>query len=253
MLSIVATPIGNLGDITMRSLDALRSCDLVACEDTRHTLTLLRHYNIEKPLLSHHDHSSPENKRKLAALLREGKHIVLVSDGGTPLINDPGFEMMRFAREFDVSVEVLPGPCAVPNALVLSGLAVDAFSFFGFLPQKSTQRKKIFSQLLDREETLIFFESPFRIEKSVADALEIFGDREAALVREMTKKFEEVLRGNLSRIYDSLQRRPRKGEMVFVIAGVNRKKVFSGLPHAQEEEALGARMPDEGLPDEDEE
>lgn len=253
MLSVVATPIGNLGDITMRALEVLRNCDLVACEDTRHTATLLRHYSIEKPLLSHHDHSSPENKRKLAALLREGKHIALVSDGGTPLVNDPGFEIMRFAREFNVPMEVLPGPCAVPNALVLSGLAVDAFSFFGFLPQKSTQRKKVFSQLLEREETLIFFESPFRIEKTVVDAADVFGDREAAVVREMTKKFEEVLRGNLKRIAEMLQKRPRKGEMVLVIAGANRKKVFAGLPHDHGEEMLGARMPDEGLPDEDEE
>jgi len=253
MLSIVSTPIGNLGDITLRALEALKKCDWVACEDTRHTLVLLRHYAIDKPVISHHDHSSPESKRKLAAMLREGKHIVLVSDGGTPLVNDPGFEMMRFAREFQVPVEVLPNPCAVPAALVLSGLAVDSFSFFGFLPQKSSQRKKLFTEIAEREETLIFFESPFRIEKAVADALEILGDREAALAREMTKKFEETLRGTLSRILDTLKKRPRKGEMVLMIAGANRKKVFTGLPHIQDEEILGARLPDEGLPDEEEE
>ena len=253
MLSIISTPIGNLGDITIRALETLKKCDVVACEDTRHTLGLLRHYEIDKPVISHHDHSSPESRRKLAAMLRDGKHVALVSDGGTPLVNDPGFEMMRFAREFQVPVEVLPGPCAVINALVLSGLAVDSFSFFGFLPPKSSQRKKIFTELIDHEETLIFFESPFRIEKSVTEALEVLGDREAALSREMTKKFEETLRGTLSWICDALKKRPRKGEMVLMIAGANRKKVFSGLPVIEDTEILGSRLPDEGLPDEDEE
>lgn len=253
MLSIVATPIGHLDDITIRAVETLKKCDLVACEDTRRTATLLQHYKIEKPLVIHHDHSSPDSRRRLAAMLKEGKHVALVSDGGTPLINDPGFEMMRFAREFNIPIEVLPGACSIINGLVLSGLAVDAFSFFGFLPAKSTQRKKIFQSLAEREETLIFFESPFRIEKAVADALEIFGDREAALLREMTKKFEEALRGSLSRLLDSLKKRPRKGEMVLVIAGANRKKIFTGLPWVEDVEILGPRLPDESLPDEDEE
>jgi 16S rRNA (cytidine1402-2'-O)-methyltransferase len=190
-------------------------------------LTLLKHYQIEKPLISHHDHSSPEHRRRLAAMLREGKHISLVSDGGTPLMNDPGFELMRFAREFNIPVEILPGPCSIISGLVLSGLAVDSFSFFGFLPQKSSQRKKIFTDLLAKRETLIFFESPFRIEKSVTEALEVLGDREAAIVREMTKKFEETLRGTLSQLVTALQKRPRKGEMVLVIAGADRKKLFA--------------------------
>ena len=227
MLSIVATPIGNLGDITLRALETLKKCDLIACEDTRRTSTLLQHYQIEKPLVSHHDHSSPENRRRLAATLREGKHVALVSDGGTPLVNDPGFEMMRFAREFNIPVEVLPGACSIISGLVLSGLAVDAFSFFGFLPPKSSQRRKMFAELLDKKETLIFFESPFRIGKAVAEALEVLGDREAALVREITKKFEETLRGSLSQLKEALQKRPRKGEMIFIIAGAGRKKLFA--------------------------
>lgn len=230
MLSIIATPIGNLGDITYRAVETLKKCDVIACEDTRHTATLLTHYGIEKPLISHHEHSSSESKMRLAAMLREGKHVAMVSDGGMPLINDPGFEMVRFAREFSIPVEVLPGPSAVTTGLVLSGLAVDAFSFFGFLPQKSSQRKKIFESLKEREETLLFFESPFRIEKAAADALEVLGDREAALAREMTKKFEEVLRGSLSVILENLRKRPRKGEMVFIIAGAGRKKLFDGIP-----------------------
>lgn len=253
MLSIISTPIGNLGDITLRALETLKKCDVVACEDTRHTATLLKHYSIEKLLISHHDHSSPDSRRRLAAMLKEGKHVALVSDGGTPLVNDPGFEMMRFAREFNVPVEILPGPCSIISGLVLSGLAVDSFSFFGFLPQKSSQRKKIFTELLERKETLIFFESPFRIERALEDAAEVLGDREAALVREMTKKFEETLRGTLAQLVDKLKKRPRKGEMVLVIAGADRKKLFSGLPLIEESEILGARMPDEGLPDEDEE
>ncbi len=227
MLSIISTPIGNLGDITFRAVETLKKCDVIACEDTRHTLTLLKHYQIEKPLISHHDHSSPDSRRRLAAMLREGKHVALVSDGGTPLVNDPGFELMRFSREFNIAVEVLPGPCSIISGLVLSGLAVDSFSFFGFLPQKSSQRKKIFTDLAGKRETLIFFESPFRIEKAVTDALEILGDREAAIVREITKKFEEALRGSLSQLVSALQKRPRKGEMVLVIAGVDRKKLFA--------------------------
>lgn len=253
MLSILPTPIGNLGDITVRALEILKQCDVIACEDTRHTSTLLKHYAIEKPLVSHHEHSSPEQRMRLALMLREGKHVALVSDGGMPIINDPGFELMRFSREFNLPVEVLPGACAVMTGLVLSGLAVDSFSFFGFLPQKSSQRKKIFTKLVTREETLIFFESPFRIEKAVADALEILGDREAALLREMTKKFEETLRLPLSQLLAVLQKRPRKGEMVLVIAGADRKKLFSGLPMAEESQILESRLPDEGLADEDEE
>ncbi len=227
MLSIISTPIGNLGDITFRAIETLKKCDVIACEDTRHTLTLLKHYQIEKLLVSHHDHSSPEHRRRLAAMLREGKHVALVSDGGTPLMNDPGFELMRFAREFNIAVEILPGPCSIISGLVLSGLAVDSFSFFGFLPQKSSQRKKIFAELAQKRETLIFFESPFRIEKSVTEALEVLGDREAALAREMTKKFEETLRGTLSQLVAALQKRPRKGEMMLVIAGADRKKLFA--------------------------
>ncbi len=253
MLSIISTPIGNLGDITVRALEVLKKCDVIACEDTRHTMTLLKHYEIEKPLIGHHEHSSTEQRMRLALMLKEGKHVALVSDAGMPIINDPGFELMRFSREFNLPAEVLPGACSIMMGLVLSGLAVDSFSFFGFLPQKSSQRKKIFIELSKREETLIFFESPFRIEKAVAEALEILGDREAALAREMTKKFEETLRGSLSQMLTALQKRPRKGEMVLLIAGAKRKKLFSGVHELQEGEALESRLPDEALPDEDEE
>jgi 16S rRNA (cytidine1402-2'-O)-methyltransferase len=226
MLSIVPTPIGNLSDITLRALEVLKRADKILCEDTRQTQKLLQRYEIHKPLLSYHEHSSAEKTAGILSLLKEGQHLALVSDGGMPLVSDPGFQIVHAALAGDVSVEVLPGPSAVVTALVMSGLPTDSFSFLGFLSNKGQKRKHELEALAEREETLIFFESPFRIVKMLQDAIAVFGDREASVAREITKKFEEVLRGNLSELIRDITQKPRKGEMVVLVSGRNRKSVL---------------------------
>ncbi len=227
MLTIVPTPIGNLGDITLRALEALKQADIIVCEDTRQTQKLLQHYGIAKQLMSYHEHSSAGKTAGVVALLREGRNLALVSDGGMPLVSDPGFQVVHAALAEQLAVEVLPGPSSVTTALVLSGLPTDSFTFSGFLSNKGERRRHELQALADREETLIFFESPFRVVKMLEDALAVLGDREAAVAREITKKFEEVLRGNLSELIRDMTGRPRKGEMVVLISGKNRKKIFS--------------------------
>jgi 16S rRNA (cytidine1402-2'-O)-methyltransferase len=226
MLTIVPTPIGNLADITLRALEALKQADIIVCEDTRQTQKLLQHYGIVKQLLSYHDHSSPQKTAGLVKLLTEGKHLAFVSDGGMPLVSDPGFQVVHAALVEQSPVEVLPGPSAVTTALVLSGLPTDSFSFLGFLSNKGQRRRHELQALAERDETLIFFESPFRIVKTLQDMLEVFGDREAAVARELTKKFEEVLRGNLSELIQDMTQKPRKGEMVVLVSGKDRKSVL---------------------------
>jgi len=226
LLSIVPTPIGNLGDITIRALETLKQADIIVCEDTRQTQKLLFHYAITKPLLSYHDHSSAQKTEGLVALLKEGKHLALVSDGGMPLVSDPGFQIVHAVLAAGLPLEVLPGASAVTTALVLSGLPTDSFSFIGFLSNKGQRRKHELQALAGREETLMFFESPFRIVKMLQDALEILGDREAAVAREISKKFEEVLRGDLSELVRDMTQKPRKGEMVVLISGKDRKRVL---------------------------
>ena len=231
MLSIIPTPIGNLADITLRALEVLKQADRIICEDTRQTQKLLHHYQIQKPLLSYHEHSSSGRLDEIVGFLKSGERLALVSDGGMPLISDPGFCVVHKAIEHNLPLEVLPGPSAVDTALALSGLPCDSFSFLGFLSNKGQQRKNELRALAEREETLIFFESPFRIVKTVQAMLEVFGDREAALARELTKKFEEVVRGNLSKILEEITKKPRKGEMVILVSGKGRKSV---LPKKQE-------------------
>ena len=226
MLNIVPTPIGNLSDITLRALEALKRADIIVCEDTRQTQKLLQRYEIVKPLLSYHDHSSTQKTEGLVALLREGKNLALVSDGGMPLVSDPGFQIVHAVIAEGLPLEVLPGPSAVTTALVLSGLPTDSFSFLGFLSNKGERRRHELLALAEREETLIFFESPFRIVKMLQDSLEVLGDREAAVARELTKKFEEVLRGHLSELVQEMTTKPRKGEMVVLVSGKNRKSVL---------------------------
>ncbi len=228
MLSIVPTPIGNLGDVTMRALEVLRRADMIICEDTRQSRKLLQHYGISKPLLSYHEHSTAGRADEVLELLKEGKNLALVSDGGMPLVSDPGFCVVHKVLQQNLPLEVLPGSSAVDTALVLSGLPCDSFSFLGFLSNKGSARKKELQALRDRKETLIFFESPFRVIKTLQDMLEIFGDREVAVVREMTKKFEEVLRGNFSDMLREMTQKPRRGEMVVLVAGKGRKNVLPG-------------------------
>lgn len=226
MLFIVPTPIGNLKDITLRALEVLKSVDFVLAEDTRHTGKLLETYEISVPQISFHEHTPDEKRYDILVSLQNGKKAALVSDGGMPVISDPGFELIHEAILSGVPVEVLPGANAALTALVASGLAVDAFSFFGFLPPKRTARQKKFTELKDRTETLVFYESPFRIKSFLEDAEKIFGDREVAVARELTKKFEEVLRGTARSILDKKGSADFKGEIVVLISGAGRKKLF---------------------------
>ena len=218
-LFIVATPIGNLGDITLRALEALKSVDLIACEDTRQTVKLLNHYGIKKTLLSLHEHNEAKRASELVPRLQAGAAVALVSDAGTPLISDPGFRLLRAALEAGVSVEALPGPCAATNALALSGLPTERFYFVGFLPPKSAARRREFEALRDFPDTLVFYESTHRIHKFLAEAFAVFGDRPIAVAREMTKKFEEIYRGRLPDDPEKMKFRSWKGEFVVVLAG----------------------------------
>lgn len=219
MLYLVATPIGNLGDITMRALETLRSVDVIASEDTRKTQILLQHYEIRKPLIACHEHNEKQVTERLIGQLKEGKSIALVSDAGTPAISDPGFVLMRRVIAEGLPVTAIPGPAALIPALILSGLAVHAFTYRGFPPRKKGQRQRWLAQDQTTPHTLIFYESPYRIMALVEDALAVYGDRNAALANDLTKFHEAVWRGPLSEIRQILANRSIKGEFVLCVAG----------------------------------
>ncbi len=226
-LYIIPTPIGNLGDITVRALECLKSVDAIACEDTRQTKKLLNHYSIKKPLISFHDHSGNQKTQKIVEMLIKGQSVALVSDSGTPLISDPGFPLVREALKRDIRIEALPGACAIISALASSGLSVETFSFWGFMPPKSAGRLKKLEELKSHEETLVFYESPYRVVKALENMLEALGDREVVVARELTKKFEEIKRGHLSDMIKYFTNKTPKGEFVMMVAGSNRKEVLS--------------------------
>lgn len=222
-LTIVATPIGNLDDLTTRAAQALREADLVACEDTRRTGRLLSHLGTKRPLLSLHEHNERQRVPKLIESIEKGSEVVLVSDAGTPLLSDPGFVLIRECLEQGLEVCHLPGPSAVITALVQSGLPPYPFTFAGFPPPKAGKRRRFFARFATVDHTLILFESPHRILASLDDLLEVFGDRPAALGRELTKLHEETLRGPLSEIRCDLGERPTiKGELTLVIGAADR-------------------------------
>lgn len=227
MLYIVPTPIGNLKDITLRALEVLKNADLIVCEDTRHTRKLLDHYEIGRtPLESFHDHSDSAKVVRILKQVREGRTVALVTDSGMPLISDPGFEIVREAVRLEQDLEVLPGANAALTALAGSGLPVDSFSFQGFLPPKSAARKRKLESLSKRQETLIFYESPFRVLKALEDMREVLGNREAAAAREITKKFEEYSRGYLSDLIVKFKKQKPVGEFVLLVAGLDRKETL---------------------------
>ena len=224
ILYIVSTPIGNMEDITLRALRILREIDLIAAEDTRQTGLLLKYHNIHKPLTSYFEGNEWKKKEFLLTKLREGCHMALVSDAGTPGISDPGFRLIHSAIEHGIPVIPVPGPSAVIAALSVSGLPTDAFLFKGFLPHKSKRRRDFLRELEDVRETIIFYESPHRISDALNDILEILGDREMVLTRELTKIYEEVLRGKVTEIQYQIGGRKLKGEITLVISGKTRKE-----------------------------
>ncbi|MBQ2729114.1 MAG: 16S rRNA (cytidine(1402)-2'-O)-methyltransferase [Alistipes sp.] len=223
-LYLVPTPIGNLDDITLRAVEVLRSVDLILAEDTRTTSFLLRHLGIEKPLKSHHKFNEHATAQLFSETIAAGRDVALVSDAGTPGISDPGFLLVRTCVEQGVEVETLPGPTALIPALVNSGFPCDRFCFEGFLPQKKGRMKQL-QRLAEEERTMIFYESPYRIVKCLEQFAEVFGaDRPLSVSRELTKKFEETVRGTVAEVLDHFRAHEPKGEFVVVVAGKPTKK-----------------------------
>ena len=227
-LYVVATPIGNLEDITLRALRILKEVDLIAAEDTRHTGLLLKHFGIETPLTSYFQGNELKKKEYILSRLKEGHPVALVSDAGTPGISDPGFRLIQAAIQNQIPVVPIPGPSAVIAALSVSGLPTDAFLFKGFLPHKSKKRRDLLSELEGARETLIFYESPHRITETLQDVFDILGDREIVLTRELTKVYEEIRRGRVSEIRNQIGERKLKGEITLLISGKTRKKKNDG-------------------------
>jgi 16S rRNA (cytidine1402-2'-O)-methyltransferase len=219
MLYLVATPIGNLGDITLRALETLRAVDIVASEDTRKTGLLLKHFDIQKPQMAFHEHNEQRAGERIEELLKQGKSVAVVTDAGTPGISDPGFTLVRRAIQAELPVTMIPGPTAFVMALVLSGLAVHSFTFRGFPPRKSAGRRKFMQVDKDAPHTLVYYESPYRVADFLQDALAVFGDRQAALANDLTKMFEKVERGSLAQLLATLGDAKLKGEYIIVIAG----------------------------------
>jgi 16S rRNA (cytidine1402-2'-O)-methyltransferase len=236
LLYIVSTPIGNMEDITLRALRILNEVDLVAAEDTRRTGLLFKHHHIHKHLTSYFEGNEQVKKESLMVRLKQGQRIALVSDAGTPGISDPGFRLIQLAIQHKIPVIPIPGPSAVITALSVSGLPTDAFFFEGFFPHKSKKRRDLLKQLADVKETLIFYESPHRISDTLKEILEILGDREMALTRELTKPYEEVFRGTVSEIQHQIGDRKLKGEITLVLSGKIRKKMPNGSTQTGEDE-----------------
>ncbi len=216
-LYLVATPIGNLADITHRAIDVLKNVELIACEDTRHTRKLLQHYGISTKTISYHEHNEQERARQLVELLREGKDVAVVSDAGTPSINDPGFRLVRAAIDNGLAVVPVPGPSALISALIAAGLPTDEFFFGGFLPARTNARRSRLNELRSVPGTLIFYEAPHRLAGTLKDAYEILGEREAVVARELTKLHEEIKRGRLSELAEHYSTEDARGEIVLLI------------------------------------
>ena len=255
MLYLVATPIGNLGDITLRALETLRGADFVASEDTRKTGLMLKHFDIKKPQIAFQEHNEERAGARILSLLAEGKTVALVTDAGTPGIADPGFSIVRKALAAGQEFTMIPGPTGFVMALVLSGLPVHAFTFRGFPPRKPGPRKRFFAVDRRSPHTLLFYESPYRIEASLQDALEVYGDRSAALANDLTKLFENVQRGSISELLGAVAGKKLKGEYILVIAGADKGEAYTGEEEDEEndEEEEGEIEGEEDVSGEEEE
>ncbi len=216
-LYLVATPIGNLADITYRALEILRNVSLIACEDTRHTHKLLQHYGITTKTISYHEHNEQQRARELVEKLKEGDDIAVVSDAGAPAISDPGFRLVRAAIDNDITVVPVPGPIALIFALIAAGLPTDEFFFGGFLPPKSNARRARLTEVKSVPGTLVFYEAPHRLTETLKDAREILGERQAVVARELTKLHEEFRRGRLSELAEHYSSEKPRGEIVLLI------------------------------------
>ncbi len=219
MLYVIGTPIGNLDDITLRALEALKSADVIAAEDTRHSGNLLRHFEIRKPLVSYHQHNEAMRTAELSERLEAGENVALITDAGMPGLSDPGARLIRACIERGLEYTVIPGGSAILTALVGSGFPLDRFCFHGFLPVKSGGRERELRAAAERLETSVFFESPYRINKTLAACTEIMPDRQLCVARELTKKFEEFRRGTAAKLLAHYAAHPAKGEITLVISG----------------------------------
>jgi 16S rRNA (cytidine1402-2'-O)-methyltransferase len=220
MLYVVATPIGNLGDITLRALDVLRDVDLVAAEDTRHSGILLKHYKIDKPFVSYHEHNEAMRTAQLVERLAAGEKIALITDAGTPGISDPGARLIRECIKRELPFTIIPGPSSILTAQVGSGFSSEKFFFAGFLPNKSGGRERELRAAAAREVTTIFFESPYRLTKTLKASIDILQDRQLCVARELTKKFEEFHHGSAAELLAHYEARPAKGEIVLLISAL---------------------------------
>jgi 16S rRNA (cytidine1402-2'-O)-methyltransferase len=219
MLYVVATPIGNLGDITLRAVEALKSADVIAAEDTRHSGLLLKHLEIKKPFVSYHEHNEAARTTELVERLGRGENVALITDAGTPGLSDPGLRLIRECIKRELPFTIIPGASSILMALLGSGFSTEKFSFRGFLPVKSGQRERELRAAMERNETTIFFESPYRLTKTLAACIDIIPERQLCVARELTKKFEEFRRGVASELLAHYQAHPPKGEIVLVISG----------------------------------
>lgn len=219
MLYVVATPIGNLGDITLRALEVLRDVDLIAAEDTRHSGIMLKHFGVKKPLLSYHEHNEAMRAAQLVERLAAGGNVALITDAGMPGLSDPGARLIRECIKRELPFTIVPGASSILTALAGSGFSMEKFCFRGFLPNKSGRRERELRAAADREETTIFFESPYRLTKTLAACGEMMPDRQLCVARELTKKFEEFRRGTASELLAHYTARPPKGEIVLVMPG----------------------------------
>lgn len=219
MLYLVATPIGNLGDITLRALETLRSVDLIAAEDTRKTGRLLKHFGIDTPQLSYHDHNERQAVERIIGALRSGRSVAVVTNAGTPGISDPGFSVVRGALEEGLPFSAIPGPTGLITALILSGLPLHSFTFRGFAPRKSAARRRFMEVDAASPHTLVFYESQHRLAAFLTDALKVYGDRPAALANDLTKLYERVQHGNVSALLEEVAGKKLQGEFIVVIGG----------------------------------
>lgn len=219
MLYVVATPIGNLGDITLRALEVLKSVDVVAAEDTRHSGLLLKHFGIKKPFVSYFEHNEAARTAELADRLAQGENVALITDAGTPALSDPGMRLIRECITRELPFTIIPGPSSILTALIGSGFSTVKFSFRGFLPVKSGQRERELRKAAEREETTLFFESPYRIVKTLHACGSIMPERQLCVARELTKKFEEFRRGTAAELLVHCEAHPPKGEIVLVVSG----------------------------------
>lgn len=227
-LYVVSTPIGNMEDITLRALRILKEVHLIAAEDTRRTGLLLKHFDIQAPLTSYFQGNEVKKMDAILSRLEQGDSVALVSDAGTPGISDPGFRLIQTAIRQQIPVVPIPGPSAVITALSISGLPTDSFLYIGFLPHKLKRRRDILKELESRRETMICYESPHRISEALNDILDVLGDREIVITRELTKAYEEVIRGKISEVQARIGERNLKGEITLVISGKTRKQIEDG-------------------------